>query len=363
MIAVHPRIAGLVLFLLLIAGCDLKHDSVTWLPDSSGFVYTAGKGTQLHLYDVGKRASRSLVAGLDGRTPCPAVSPDGRQIAVACVRVKGNAGTIQVLRYDLTGKEQHRSRVLSWNNDEVEPTEVKDADLCWSPDGRKLLIVCPELGTAVYDLKKDSIKPLRGLIPLVIAGSPFLPDSNDFLACRWSGREPRQVLICDADGFETNIERKQKLSAEEREKLHRLLLYAPFYTTEWEGSTAVVSRYTAVLRLDTGKKTLSFDDAGRPVPEGEAAPWRQHVFKTNLGLRLLPVENGSDYYRLEVIKVSDKRVKYRRFRSGLESPLVMVAPSKKHLAVRYKDSGNKDVIVVFDDEAEVVDEIGVDMSR
>jgi hypothetical protein len=192
---------------------------------------------------------------------------------------------------------------------------------------------------------------------------PFLPDSNEFLACHWSGGEPRQVLICDPDGFETKIERKQKLTGQESENFRRLLTYAPLYTSGWEGSTAVVSRYTEVLSLDTVKKTLTFDGAGRPVAEGETAPWRQHVFKTNLGLRLLPVESGSNSYRLEVIKVTDKHVKQRRFRSGLVNPLFSVAPAGKHLAVRYQDSVNKDLIVVFDDEAEVVAELEVDMSR
>jgi Tol biopolymer transport system component len=87
-----------------------------WLPDSSGFVYTTSK-QQLLRYDVATGKTQVLVADTGTKTLSPAVSPDGKRIAVARLHGKGKerdgvleAGpdTLEIVVFDLDGKELHR---------------------------------------------------------------------------------------------------------------------------------------------------------------------------------------------------------------------------------------------------------------
>src|SRR6516164_6830972 len=85
------RLAGLIFssFVLLTAGCVPL--GMVWLPDSSGFIYPAGKERQqLFFYDAATQKHRLLVADTGAATIIPAVSPDGKQIAVARVCSGGN---------------------------------------------------------------------------------------------------------------------------------------------------------------------------------------------------------------------------------------------------------------------------------
>ena len=105
---------GLVIACLWITGCV---PSVGWLPDSSGIVYTAGKDfNQLILYDLKKGEPQVLVADTGAGTLWPAVSPDGKRIAVAKVIIepKQKQTRLQVIIYDRQGKEVQRSKTLDW---------------------------------------------------------------------------------------------------------------------------------------------------------------------------------------------------------------------------------------------------------
>src|SRR5207248_7817817 len=94
---------------------------VAWLPDSSGFVYTdSGEFQQLIHYDVAKGERRVLVEKLPAATMWPALSPDGKTVAVArLVRAQGMEKTLnlQVIEYDLKGKETHRSAEFLWTKE------------------------------------------------------------------------------------------------------------------------------------------------------------------------------------------------------------------------------------------------------
>src|SRR5262245_22606384 len=98
---------------------------VTWLPDSSGFVYVEpgnskdfgppGPGKLMH-FDLKKKAARLVLDNVDASTQWPAVSPDGKRIATA--RIKGEekkAKTIQIVQYDFDGKEVAKSKEFPWS--------------------------------------------------------------------------------------------------------------------------------------------------------------------------------------------------------------------------------------------------------
>src|SRR5262245_35959121 len=100
--------------LFALAGCV----PVIWLPDSSGFVYCEGGNAQrIVFYDVKKSERRVVVEKTPASTPWPAVSPEGKKIAVArLIRDKDQRRTqsMQVYIYDLQGNEIHRSPELNW---------------------------------------------------------------------------------------------------------------------------------------------------------------------------------------------------------------------------------------------------------
>src|SRR4051794_4236208 len=73
--------------LSIVAGCDAP-DGVTWLPDSSGFLFVVNNserddGEDLHFFDVASGTRRVLIAKTGTRTMRPAVSADGKLIALA----------------------------------------------------------------------------------------------------------------------------------------------------------------------------------------------------------------------------------------------------------------------------------------
>src|SRR4051794_40833832 len=91
----------LIPWLACCAGCI---PGVGWLPDSSGFVYTGGnEKKQLLLFDVKKKTRTVLVNDVGGPT-WPAVSPDGKHIAVMQFDrdelQKGNALFLRALVFD-----------------------------------------------------------------------------------------------------------------------------------------------------------------------------------------------------------------------------------------------------------------------
>jgi hypothetical protein len=97
--------------------------SVTWTPDSKGFYFTGGKDYNKLLYfDVAAKRARVVVADFKGMTHWPAVSPDGKRVAVAAVVHYKGVSLYQVVVYDVTGKKLRR--LVPVVRDKPEPPPV-----------------------------------------------------------------------------------------------------------------------------------------------------------------------------------------------------------------------------------------------
>src|ERR1700752_4481947 len=107
----------LVSALIVLPGCV---DGVSWLPDSSGFVFTTDRG-QLVLHDVSTKTTRVLVEDTKSNTYWPAVSPDGAKFAVARLHFDGKRKShLQVVVYDRKGKVVHESPLIDWGSSDQE---------------------------------------------------------------------------------------------------------------------------------------------------------------------------------------------------------------------------------------------------
>ena len=154
----------IVLAMIACAGCL---PTVSWLPDSGGIIYTTTdwpgldndsaiiarrggrwmpkelQGRLIH-YDLKTKLTR-IIAKAETSTIQPALSPNGRQIAVARLKLeKGNQTTLQVVVYDLAGKEIQRSKLFEWGGVPKYDTEVggiqKYSQLFWAPRENKVLL-------------------------------------------------------------------------------------------------------------------------------------------------------------------------------------------------------------------------------
>ena len=157
------------------AGCV---PGVGWLPDSSGIIYTGGKKyDRLLHYDLAEGKPKVLVADTGAPTMWPAISPDGRKIAVAKVGIDG--------------KELKRSKVFPWVETNKGPGELAQAkgdrplapQLFWAPRGER--IVVDLLGySGIYHVKDDRIIDLKDGLVLTFGGTPFRPDGAGFVVMR-----------------------------------------------------------------------------------------------------------------------------------------------------------------------------------
>jgi WD40-like Beta Propeller Repeat len=271
------RLIAVFLFALALPGCV----PTTWLPDSSGFIYVKPiKGTQpsaratggpLVHYDLEKKAGRVVVADIGPGTIWPAISPDGKSIAVA--RFKGELGkgtTVQIVLYDLQGKLLKESKELVW-----EPPELKDfvrtsgATLFWSLKN-DMLVVSANKTTGLYSLEKGAMKVLDQTLPVVHAGTPVLPDGTGVLLMITEG-EPKdkktRLVVMDWAGTEQKINTGAFETAVKDKKgdnwgIKELAVCSLLWPSWWEGNAALAGpkRDKVTYKIDTAKKVVSLSE-------------------------------------------------------------------------------------------------------
>jgi hypothetical protein len=197
------RTAGVVLVLgtICLAGC--LPDRLIWLPDSSGFIVTAGKDrSKVVRYDVRQRALRVIADRPSQKTVTPGLSPDGKQIALARIERTKIRQTVQVVLLSQRGEVIHESEVFPFGdgNKDVKDTELRQAAVEWSPRDERLLIVDPDGLIGAYHIGNKTLNVFSG----VQGGNPLFAyvfdrfiagDGSGFLAQRGApGSLARQLL-------------------------------------------------------------------------------------------------------------------------------------------------------------------------
>jgi hypothetical protein len=370
----HPRIRTLLFTAILLAataGCV----PVVWLPDSSGFVYTTNTKDVFRLmhYDVSTKKLRVLVDKMPAATVCPAPGPDSKQVAVAAL-VSKESRTMQVILYDLTGKEVRRSPVFAWPGAKNERAGIKMTGVYWAGDrivmhdfaewesGNGGLGKGNSSTTGIYDLKKNTLITVEGR-PAAFGGTPFLPNGKGFLISKpipWKENTPHGVrnglttglALIDWQGkvqaIDTEPIRKANLTGEQL----RLLSDPWAGTSRWAGNIAEVTSGTLRLKIDMDRRSTTvvmLPDAAGKVDGADVV--QRFVFPDSpVSVRVRARDNGSANQQLELLK-GGKPVVLKKGGTWLLS----VSPDGKWLAVREfagDGSGPGGVIFLVNDRGE-----------
>lgn len=295
-----------------------------WLPDSSGFLYTDGPDfSRLNHYDVVTGKHRVLVPQMPAQTPAPAISPDGKQVAVARLSADADRSrpeSIQVILYNLAGQELQRSTEFPWAKERSErnkTTEFPRTAVYWAPTGGRLLIQDYEepgssSKTGVYDLQAKTLRVLDGW-PLVFGGTPFCPNGKGFLLAR--SQELRlSVFLVSWDGQEQPIAiPKEMLDSEDKQSV---LLFPWSGTSAWERNGPVVTYGEIRLRIDVDQRLGSLEKVipAEAMVDGKKVLQRYQFPEGGLSLRVLLAESEQDGQRsaslhLELLKTGEAKPK------------------------------------------------------
>ncbi len=178
------------------------------------------QGRLIH-YDLKTKSTR-IIAKAETNTIQPALSPNGKQIAVARLNLeKDKQPTLQVVVYDLEGKEIQHSKLFEWGGVPKYDIEVgiqKYSQLFWASRENKVLVYANK-HSAIYDLGKDHFVMLGEAVPSIFGTTPVRPDGKGFLLANaendvsfvdWEGKES---AIAMPDVKKRNVRLYEILSA------------------------------------------------------------------------------------------------------------------------------------------------------
>ena len=345
-----------LLALPLVVGCV---PTVAWTPDGESLVYTENGFRRLVRYDLKTRTRTVLVEDTGAATVRPAVSPDGKHIALANVR-DGEAA-VDLVIYDLAGK---RARVVGSGALPKADAPPEDngrgpfgtgALVAWSADGH--VIVNTPLGerTWIFDARRGEYRVAVAALPWLLSGSPIGPEGGGFLTMKdgdkafvtWDGKRHR------VDGHDLEISWRS-----DGETWPQLT---------WDGHTARFHLPRTAALVSTKRRKVEIDRAeGRAVLE-EKGLAAFHAFPgspTRLCVYLLPERPRDDYVRFRVefqdVKAETRRVLVAEcFTRNPFSP----SPDGRRVAVRVTRLDGKLPLGGKGEEMLVVDEKGEVLAR
>src|SRR5262249_5579237 len=325
-------IALVIVPVLAIAGCV---PPAAWLPDSSGIVYTEGADDSANLvhYDVKTKKRNILAEKVDTGTLLPAVSPDGKQVAVArLLERKDKPYTVQLLFFGLDGKAGKQSKVFEVSNGtqgtETEPSRCASL-LHWSPDGKKILVDFGTLGNdsakLVYDVDRDDSSTITKATP-IYGTQPIRPDSKGFLAEADLPGAKRGLAFLDWAGKVTPVE---GIDASLNE----------WVEVSWEKGKVLWQSRDALFHIDTATAKAERSDAKLDVPLNKGEQVRTCTFadgKTRLCIfSYLETTSGGhneSFHRIEVRAPGQKPIVVAERTAG-HAPFGAPSPDRNLVAV------------------------------
>ena len=365
---ISARAALLLVSLLACTGCV---PDVAWLPDSSGIIYSATDWPgmdpkapavntgRLYLYDLAKGASR-LIADTDTRTIQPALSPDGKRIAVARLNMTASPDPmLQVVVYDLVGKELQKTKAVKWGfSPRGEYSMEKFSQLFWAKTGNQVLIFANR-HTGIWDLDADRVTSIGSAMPMIVGGSPQRPDGAGCLVVR----EDQSLAFVNWDGKPTAI----NLPADQIAGVHSSILHEMGVNcwTRWEGNDAILTWKHGQLRINTAKHTASY----RNPDEAEWA-WDgkeiQNVYTFPDGKTKVIVVFLKSYRDFRDAGLATVRVDFVSPEAGKSRTLIpetfhcglYPSPDKKLVALRYVSMPDRTAADQYKDAIMVLDQAG-----
>ena len=356
------RLLPAALLLAPAAGCL---PNATWLPDSSGFVYTGGKNKDaLYVYDLDKKVPRVLVE--KGAGPAwPGVSPDGKRVAVVLSEHDTKQYTLEAAVFDRDGKELHRSAKLDWASYDPETSFGEAAQAFWVPGQEKLLLSFHGVA-GFYDLKAKSSTKLDVSLS-TFRNTPVRPDGKGFLAVKKDGVG---LVFVDWDGKEQEIKPTDKDAFEKPDPvspLQGMLTFPLMHSSRWDGSTAVVSWDDLRVKVDADKLTATLDHVKPALSEDKKVVQDQVQLAGGAVVRAVeltkrynkdrkPDDPSFGSYRVEVVKPEAKEPKVLMDNAGLF--LIDPSPDGKKAVVKCVQSKPaQDVLFVINGDGDVADTI------
>lgn len=315
---------------------------ITWLPDSSGFVYSAGPNCQrLMLYDLAKSTQKTVLADTKAGTVMPGVSPDGKQFAVArLVHEKKQRYTLQVTILGLDGKAVQRSSVFTISEAKKanKQGEVAPTELFWAKNNKIVISAWTESGAvAIYDVKTDRIVTVQGAYAAAFGGTPFRPDGKGLLVAKENENEV-QMSFVDWEGHEHPF--TLRLPINESKDMQELLVRPSWFSSSWQGNKAIVSTSQIRYELDSEKLTGNFQLIAPGEPNSENLLRQRYAFPNgSYDVRVTQwtkkrEDKGEEKLsRLELFDLRQKKGRTIRENRGL--PILFPSPDGKHVAVRW----------------------------